>query len=529
MSQARPYYFDRQFIRDTGASLNVDVCVYGGTAAGVVAAITAARRGKSVVLLNPAAQVGGMTTGGLSYTDLGNVHAIGGLARAFYHDAGREYGVDISYTTEPHVAQRVFDRWLADHDVPVRHHAFVDIVERDRRRITALRTLGGLRVAARTFIDTSYEGDLMARGGVTYTVGREGNAKYGEIRNGAQVHDKHQFDCRVDPYRREGDPSSGPLPNVNLHEPPPSGQGDALVQAYNFRVCMTREPGNRVPFPKPVGYDPAEYELAARWLRGTTIDFFAKFDAIRGDKTDTNNHGAVSTDYVGASYDWPDADYEKREMIFQAHVRYQQGIHWFLSNDARVPAAIRERYAEWGLARDEFARTGNWPHQLYIREARRMVSDLVVTEHVCLGEQAVADAIGMGAYQMDSHNCQRCVRDGAVVNEGDVQLPLRAPYAIPYGAIVPKRGECENLLVPVCLSASHIAFGSIRMEPVFMILAQSAAIAGCVAQDENCAVQAVDDAALRGELIAADQVLTCDAINEGDGNPNTMETAGFGR
>ncbi|MCC6680772.1 MAG: FAD-dependent oxidoreductase [Phycisphaeraceae bacterium] len=526
---SHPCYFDARRIKSTDAELAVDLCVYGGTAAGVVAAVTAARRGKSVVLLNPAARVGGMTSGGLSYTDLGNAQAIGGMARRFYQDAGRHYGVSMSWTSEPHIAQRVLDDWLTEYDVPVHHHAFIDAAEREGRRIAAVRMLGGMCVKAALFIDASYEGDLMARCGVTYVTGREGNAKYGESRNGAQVHDKHQFDCRVDPYRTPSTPGSGALPGVNLAPPPPEGQGDALIQAYNFRVCMTRRPDIRVPFPRPEGYDPLDYELAARWLRCTRDELFTKFDAIRGDKTDTNNHGAVSTDFIGASYGWPEGTYQQREAIFQNHVRYQQGLHWFMANDPRVPAAIRERYAQWGLARDEFEHSGNWPHQLYIREARRMISDVVVTEHHCRGSRPVDNAVGMGAYQMDSHNCQRCVRDGAAINEGDVQYPLKAPYAIPCGAIVPRRGECENLLVPVCVSASHIAFGSIRMEPVFMILAESAAIAGCVALDESCPVQSVNAASLRRDLLDAGQVLECDITNEGDGNPGTMQPANLER
>jgi hypothetical protein len=496
--------------------------VYGGTAAGVVAAVTVARRGHNVVMLNPGRSVGGMTSGGLGYTDMGNAHAIGGRSRRFYQDAGRHYGVPESWTNEPRIAQRVLHDWIEQHDIAVVPHSFVETVAMEGRRIKSIHMLGGLTVQAKQFIDASYEGDVLARAGVSYTVGREGNARYSETRNGAQVHTTHQFDCRVDPYRVEGDPASGALPFVDLEPPAAVGEGDRRVQAYCFRVCMTKEPGNRLPFPKPQGYNADWYELAARWLRSTRTDIFQKFDAIRGNKTDSNNHGAVSTDFIGASYGWPDGTYEQRERIFQAHVCYQQGLHWFLANDPRVPDHIREPYAQWGLALDEFTDTGHWPSQLYIREARRMVGDLVLTEHDCLGGRRCDDPIGMGAYQMDSHNCRRCVRDGAVINEGDVQAPLPRPYAIPYRAIVPRRGECENLIVPVCVSASHIAFGSIRMEPVFMVLAESAAIAGCLAMEEECSAQDVPYDSLRPELIEAGQVLTCDASNEGDGNPHTM-------
>lgn len=521
----RPTYFDVSLIEESDLEYRVDICIYGGNAAGVIAAVTSAKRGKSVLLLNPASVLGGMTSGGLSYTDLGNADSIGGAARQFYKDAGRHYGDCLSWTSEPHVAKAVLESWIADHDVPVRHHAFIASVEQGASRLRAIRLLGGVRVEAHVFIDASYEGDLMARSGATYVTGREDNTRYGETLNGAQVHDTHQFDGRVDPYRQAGVPASGPLPGVKLTGPPPGGRGDALIQAYNFRVCLTREDDNRVPFSKPAGYDPADYELAARWLRVTEIDVFAKFDAIRGEKTDTNNHGAVSTDHIGASQGWPEGTYQQREAIFQDHVRYQQGLHWFMASDPRVPRLIREHYAQWGLARDEFETTGHWPHQLYIREARRMVGESVVAEHHCRNRYAVDDPVGMGAYQMDSHNCQRCVRDGSVINEGDVQCPLDTPYPIPYRAIVPRRGECDNLLVPVCVSASHIAFGSIRMEPVFMILAESAAIAGTLALDNRCAVQSLSYDVLRAELEAAGQVLECRSINRGDGNPNTLRPA----
>ena len=264
------------------------------------------------------------------------------------------------------------------------------------------------------------------------------------------------------------------------------------------------------------------YALAERWLRRTSTDIFKKFDAIEGKKTDTNNHGAVSTDFIGANYAWPEAGYEMRETIFQQHVAYQQGLHWFMANDPAVPVKVRDRYAEWGLARDEFEETGNWPHQLYIREARRMLSDYVITEHDCRSERKCEDPVGMGAYQMDSHNCRRCVRGEAVVNEGDVQFPLSRPYPISRRAIMPRREESENLLVPVCVSASHIAFGSVRMEPVFMILGESAAIAASLALDNRCAVQDVPYNTLKVELIRAGQVLECETSNRGDGNPHTL-------
>jgi hypothetical protein len=521
--KSEPYYFQPEKLVPSDETVDVDVCVYGATSAGVVAAVTVARRGKRVALLNPGVHLGGMTTGGLSYTDLGNAGAIGGLSREFYRAAGQYYGVDACWSIEPHVALKIFRKWIEDSGVSVYEHAFLKSADFEGQRIRSIKMLNGLQVTAKMFIDTSYEGDLMAKAGVAYRVGRENNEEYGETANGTQVHNTHQFDCHVDPYVVEGVPDSGLLPGIDAEPPADIGTGDYRIQAYCFRVCMTREANNRIPFPKPEGYDPLLYRLAERWLRNTATDIFEKFDAINGNKTNTNNHGAVSTDFVGANYTWPEASYEEREVIFQKHVKYQQGLHWFLANDPTVPARIRKVYSQWGLAGDEFKATGNWPPQLYIREARRMLGERVQTEVDCRSGGLCDDPIGMGAYQMDSHNCRRCVVDGAVVNEGDVQIPLERPYQISYRIIIPAQGQCINLLVPVCLSATHIAFGSLRMEPVFMILAESAALAACVAMDLNCSLQDVPYPKLREQMLSVGQVLSCDAKNIGDGNPNTMK------
>lgn len=506
MATPYPAYFDKNWISDDSREMSADVCVYGGTAAGVVAAVCAAGRGKSVLLLHPGTHLGGMTSGGLSMTDSGHTSAVGGLSREFYRQAGRHYGTGEEWCFEPFVAQRIMNEWPSETGVTVLHRRFLDEVRVESGRLSEIRLLGGLQVKARVFIDATYEGDLMAKAGVSCTVGREDNRVYGESLNGAQLHQTHQFDTPVDPYVVEGDPSSGLLPQVEPADIDAIGTGDRRIQAYNFRVCMTRDPANRVPFPKPAGYDPRQYKLCARWLRGTRDNVFRKFDRIRGkDKTDTNNHGAVSTDFIGANYRWPEAGYEERERIFQAHVTYQQGLHWFMANDPSVPAAMREEYAAWGLSGDEFIDTGHWPHQLYVREARRMVGDHVVTEHVCMDREPCPDPVGQGSYQMDSHNCRRIVRDGRVLNEGDVQYGLDEPYPISYRAIVPRKGEFDNLAVPVCVSASHIAFGSIRMEPVFMLLAESAAIAGTMAMDNGCALQDLPYDELAAELLRVGQ------------------------
>lgn len=520
-STPKAHYFQTEWIRPTDETPDVDVCIYGGSSAGVAAGVTLARRGRRVVILNPARHVGGMTTGGLGWTDSGKKYVIGGLARQFYRDVGRHYGEDEVWNFEPHVAAKVYDEWIESSGVTVYACEFLDRAVMQDGRIHSIRMLSGLEVTARYFIDATYEGDLMARAGVSYTVGREGNDVYGETLNGIQVRHLHQFSHPVDPYVVAGDPSSGLLPYVepvDAHEL--QGQGDHRIQAYCFRVCLTDDPDLRLEWTKPEGFDPREYVIASRWYqsekdeRNDTLRAdgrLAKFDRLhRPHKTDTNNHGPVSSDYIGANYDWPEASYERREEIFQQHVTYQQGLYWYLSNDPSIPARYREAFSQWGLAKDEFVDTGNWPHQLYIREARRMVSDYVLTEHDCMHRTACDDPVGMGSYTMDSHNCQRFVHNGRVLNEGDVQVPTAGPYTVSYRSIVPKKGECANLFVPVCLSASHIAYGSVRMEPVFMILGESAAVAADLLLHDGgaVAVQELPYDALRGELDSAGQILS---------------------
>ncbi len=516
-----------------------DVVVYGGTAAGVVAAVQAARMGKSVILVGPDRHLGGLSAGGLGYTDSGNTKAVGGMAREFYERIYRHYSssdawrwqeaavfsnggqgsrsrVDreqAMWTFEPHVAEKLFDEWLAEHKVPVYRDEWLDRengVAKRAGRIVSITMLSGATYAAKVFIDATYEGDLMAAAGVAYHVGREANSVYGETWNGVQLeaytHHKHYFMTPVSPYKVPGDPKSGLLPYVSAEPPGKTGEGDRRVQAYCFRTCLTRHAPNRVPFPKPEGYDPANYELLLRDLLTGRKDFFEKFDLIPNLKTDTNNHGAFSSDFIGMNYDYPEASYAKRREIVRAHERYQKGYYYFVANDPRVPAFIREEMAAWGLAEDEFADNGHWPHQIYVREARRMVGEHVMTEHDTLNETEIKDPVGMGSYTLDSHNCQRYVTpEGFVQNEGDVGVRTKGPYRIPYGAIVPKKAECLNLLVPVCVSSSHIAFGSIRMEPVFMILGQSAATAAAQAIDEGKAVQDVDYPRLRERLLADKQ------------------------
>lgn len=486
---------------------SVDICIYGGTAGGVIAAIQAAKFGHRVMLLESGPRIGGMTASGLGYTDIGNKAAIGGLAKEFYQRLGKAYGVPEAWTFEPHVAQRIFDEWVAEAGVTVRCREYLARVEKDGSRIRSLATSSGLVVRARMFIDASYEGDLMAAAGVRHAIGRESNTDYGETLNGAQIREKHQFEFPVDPYVTPGSPASGLLPGIEPGATVP-GQGDHRIQAYCFRMCLTDDPSNRLPFSAPRDYDRSWYVLLERYFAQGWRDVFVKFDRLRvRTKTDTNNHGAVSTDFIGQNHAWPAATYAQREEIFQAHVRYQQGYHWFLANDPAVPPDVRERYVDWGLCRDEFTATGGWPHQLYVREARRLVSDYVMTEHECRGTRVVPDAIGLAAYTMDSHNCRRCVVDGWVRNEGDVQVHGFPPYPISFRSIIPRPSECDNLLVPVCLAASHIAYGSIRMEPVFMVLGQSAATAAHLAMDEDAPLSSLPYHDLRSALLRDGQVL----------------------
>ena len=530
----QPHYFLPQWIEKTDRVIDVDLCVYGGTSAGVIAATAATKRGLSAVVINPGNHLGGMSSGGLGWTDFGRKQAIGGMSRAFYRALGQHYGHDEEWNFEPHVAEAEFERLVRDAGVAVHHRQFIDSVTMDGRRLVEATMLGGLRVRARMFIDATYEGDLLAKAGVTYTVGREANAQYGESLNGIQVDTKHQFGARVDPYVTPGDPGSGLLPWVDSEDRTKlMGQGDRRVQAYNFRMCMTDDPALKIEWEKPDGYDRRDYELATRWFRGEKdkyneqvwdkphprvgVPVPVKFDVFYNKtpgghwKTDTNNHGPVSSDFIGANHEWPEACYERREEIFQAHVRWQKGLYWHLANCNDIPDRYRRAYAHWGLPRDEFKDTGHWPHQIYVREARRMVSDAVVTELDCKAVRKADDPVGLGSYNMDSHNCSRfvTVRDGQawVLNEGDVQVPPTDPYGISYRCVVPRRGECENLLVPVAFSASHIAYGSARMEPVFMVLGESTAIAATLAIRGGTSVQAVPYPALQQELLDAGQVL----------------------
>jgi hypothetical protein len=521
-----------------------DVIIYGGTSAAIIAAVEVAQSGKTVIVVSPDTHLGGLTAGGLGWTDTGRKETIGGLSRNFYHrvynhyqqdEAWRwmnkdEYGntgqgtpaIDGNMRTmwifEPHIAEQVFEELVEEHQIRLYRNEWLNRetgVEKQDGNIISITTLSGKTYRGKMFMDATYEGDLMAAAGVSYHVGREGTDVYGENWNGVQTgvyHHRHHFmvlDQPIDPYIVPGDSTSGLLPRISSEHPGEKGQGDHRVQAYCFRVCMTDHPENRIPFPKPEGYDSTQYELLVRIFDAGWREWFDKFDAIPNRKTDTNNHGPFSSDNIGMNYDYPDASYERRKEIIKEHETYQKGLLWFVANDPRVPQEIQSKMKEWGLPKDEFTDNGNWPHQIYVREARRMIGSFVMTENELLKRKPTPDPVGMGSYTIDSHNVQRYVtEEGHVHNEGDIGVGLPGPYEIAYGALVPKKEECQNLLVPVCASASHIAFGSIRMEPVFMILGQSAAVAACMAIDEGIAVQDVEYEKLKNILLEKGQVLT---------------------
>jgi hypothetical protein len=511
---------------------DTDVCVYGGTAGGVAAAIQVARMGKSVVLIEPSKHIGGLTSGGLGFTDSGDKATIGGIAREFYQRVKKHYddpaawkygkredyklyrpADDAMWTFEPHVAEQILREMLKEAKVEVLFGLGELRIssEDDHGNLCDLQFERGRKISAKVFIDASYEGDLMPWAHVDYATGRESNAEYGETLNGIQtarnLHN-HRFIVKVDPFVKAGDPESGLLVGIEKDPLDKDGEGDQRLQAFCFRMCMSNVKENSVPFPKPAGYYERDYELLFRNFEAGDLRLPLKLDMLPNGKTDTNNNGAFSTDYIGQNENYVNAPDDDRRDIVKRHESYQKGLMWTLANHKRVPQKIRDEMAKWGLAKDEFTDNGNWPHQIYVREARRMRGDYVMTEADCRRTRVTPEPIGMGSYNMDSHNCCRYVTpDGFVQNEGDIQVSPGGPYQISYKSIVPKVGECPNLLVPVCLSSSHIAYGSIRMEPVFMVLGQSAATAACIAIDEKCDVQKVEYAKLKERLLKDTQVL----------------------
>ncbi len=501
-------YYNQKIIKHMPRIIEADICIYGATASGVVAAVQAAMLGKKAIIVDLGYHIGGMTTSGLSATDIGNKHVIGGLARKFYCDCGKYYNENESWFFEPKIAQKVFLNWLENYNIKVYQGCPIIGTEKYHNRIISFDTEDGSTFKAKVFIDATYEGDLMACSGVRYTFGRESNSQYDELFNGIYWGSSHHNFIRyVDPFCKPGDPLSGFLFGVSPAAIGIMGEGDTLIQAYNFRLCLTKDEKNKVPFPKPKEYDPLKYELLRRYIEAGIFDIFNLTRSIQMDKYDHNNWGAINTDFIGGNYGWPDGDYNSREIIYQDHITYQQGLFWFCANDPKLPKEVRTRTNQWGLAGDEFVNTGNWPPQLYVREARRMISDHVLTEHDALGRFTIEDPIGLASYRMDSHNCKRIFHSGRVINEGNVEIAPLSPIPIPYRTIIPKRQECENLIVPVCISASHIGYGAVRMEPVFMILGQSAAVAASLACQKKCSVQDISYADLEAALISSGQIV----------------------
>ncbi len=523
-----------------------DIVVYGGTSGGVIAAVQAAQMGKTVALIETGKHLGGLTSGGLGWVDVGIPQTIGGLAREYFHRVWKHYQNDAAWkwekkrdirgqhaplpfgdqtmwVLEPSVAERLFDQMTTEANVSVVRNERLNRksgVKKEGQKIIAITMESGRAFQARVFIDATYEGDLMAASGVSYIVGREPNSRYNETINGIRpLPVPGRFPEGIDPYRIKGDPGSGLLPRVYPGRGGQTGDGDRCVQAYNYRMCLTKIPENRVPIERPANYDEKQYEILFRFIEAGgmegnffksgsgNFDFF-KPDLIPNGKTDANNNGYISTDFVGMNWDYPEADYTTREGIAKAHEQWQRGLLWTLQNHPRIPDETRRYYAQWGLAKDEFADTGHWPSQLYIREARRMTGDFVVTEHTALGREVAADPVGLGSYHMDSHAIKLFVSPkGFVTSEGGMFVHIPAPFGISYRAILPRRSECGNLLVPVCASATHAAYGSIRMEPVFMVLGQSAATAASLAIDKKIALQDVPYSVLQERLLTDRQII----------------------
>ena len=514
------------------AAESYDLVVYGGTSGGIAAAVQSARMGRSVALIEPTQFLGGLTTGGLGATDIGSKQAIGGLSREFYQRVYKYYlepdkwsyqtreeyfkdrakNEDTMWTFEPSVATKIFHDMISEAKVPVVFGERLDLkngVIKEGTRITQIVMESGRVFEGKMFIDATYEGDLMAKSGVSYHVGRESNATYGETINGLQVRNTihHQFVKPVDPYTRPGEIASGLLPGVTPMPIGNDGDGDHRIQAYNFRLCTTDISENRRAWPKPDAYNELRYELLLRNFEAGDKRVPWNPLWMPNRKSDTNNNFAFSTDNIGMNYEYPDGDYSVRERIWKEHELYTKGLMWTLASHPRVPLGVRQEFQRIALAKDEFVDNDNWPRQLYVREARRMVSDYVMSERNCKRMEVVSDSVGMGAYNMDSHNTQRYVtKDGFARNEGDIQIGTR-PYPISYSSIRPKSEQCTNLLVPICLAASHISYGSIRMEPVFMVMGQSAATAAVHAIMEKSSVQEIDQAKLKMRLLQDGQVL----------------------
>ncbi len=524
------------------AEHEADIVVYGDASGGITAAVQATRMGKSAILVSQYGHLGGLTSSGLGWSDIGNDAILGGLSREFYHqlylyyqkpgswkfekqDTFKNQGqgvpalnakTQLASTFEPSVAEAMFGAMIKKAGVKI-IKGRLDLkngVIKKGKRITAIQLEDGTTIKGKMFIDASYEGDLLPLAGISYVIGREANSEFNEVGNGnTGVAKQNQLPNGIDPYLVKGDPKSGLLPSVNAILGGSKGEADHRLQAYCYRMCLTDAPENRIMIEKPENYKETDYEILFRTIEAGQKSGFFKLSPLPNRKTDSNNNGGISTDYIGMNYgtdwNWATLNHDAREKLAIKHRDWQLGLVWTIQNHPRIPEETRKMYATWGLPKDEFSDNNHWPYNLYVREARRMRAALIMTEAHCLNKAAVEDSIGMGAYALDSHNTQRVVQNGMIKNEGDIQTHIGGkPYGISYRSIVPNTSECENLLVPWALSASHIAFGSIRMEPVFMVLSQSAATAASIAIDDSSTVQAVSYEKLRNRLIADGQVLT---------------------
>jgi hypothetical protein len=500
------------------AAATFDVVVYGATAGGAAAAIAAAQGGRTVALVEPGRHIGGMISGGLGKTDMERQEkVIGGVAREFFERAGRHYGEPVSWLFEPHVAEQILTDWVREAGVHVFFEHRLKSVEKEGTRIVRLETENGAVFQGRVYIDCTYEGDLMKQAGVSYAIGREARAKYGESLAGRQdiLPSAHQFLAAVSPYGPDGKL----LPYVTPQEAVvPTGEGDGHVQSYCFRICLTDDEGNRLPISPPFGYDPKRYTLARNYVaaRGDAarLGDFMGLSRLPNHKTDINSGGAVSTDLPSLSWSYPEAGHAERERIWNEHLTWAQGLLYFLGHDAGVPERIRQEMLRWGLAKDEFPDTGHWPHQLYVRDARRMLGEFVLTQHDLQEHRGKYDSIGMGAYNIDirevqwiAHKVYRFPKVAdEVLMEGYLSMPVD-PYEIPYRALLPRQDECSNLLVAVCISASHVAYGSFRMESQYMIAGQAAGAAAALAVEGKVPVHQVDVPELQRRLAAQKQIL----------------------
>ncbi|WP_346774919.1 FAD-dependent oxidoreductase [Cellulomonas sp. IC4_254] len=505
-----------------------DVVVVGATSAGVCAAVAAAEAGATVLLLEPGEHVGGMTSGGLGYTDVGDVRVLGGMAARFRAEVAAHYGVPVGAYAgpEPHVAEAILRRWLDHPRIRVQHGAAVRSADVADRVIRSVRTAEGRTWGGAAFVDATYEGDLLALAGVPYRVGREDRSLHGETFAGRRepVPGRHAFPGWVSPFVDDpsGETPGAVLPQVRDVPLAPVGSGDGGVMSYGYRLCLTTAP-DRVPVGRRAGYDDAHWELGRRlfrhWAAAGHVPAAGSLLGLEpnlpGGKADGNSLGPFSLSVLdGTAWEYPTAGWDRREEIRRHHLDHAQDLLWFLTHDPDVPAPVRRELARWGLPADEFVDTGHLPHQLYVREARRMVGEVVLTERDLTGPARWHDVVAMGSYHLDVREVQRTWRwvhehprpVGMVVTEGYYSVPV-PPYPVPYRALVPRWADCTNLVVPVCVSASHVAFSSIRMEPQYQMLGHVAGLAAARAAASGRAVQALDVVALQDDLRAAGQVL----------------------